>query len=662
MSCKSAERRGLRRAVSFPYHRPAVPVIGLRSVGDNMRLWIHRHPRLRRQTRWVIRQASDWVPGLAALLAELGNGRNTISQATYGRWVREHDTLDAAALARIGAMVGQLPVAPIISVVMPTYEPSEPHLREAIASVQTQIYPHWQLCIADDASPSPHVWPVLEQAQVADPRVVVTRRARNGHISAASNTALALAKGDFVALLDHDDILPVHALAFVAAAIAAFPTVDVLFSDEDKIDDRGVRSDPYFKPGWNPELLLTQNLVSHLGVYRRSLLKRIGGFREGFEGSQDWDLALRATDAVGPGQVRHIPAVLYHWRRDRQSNSFSAGSAEHCAAAGRQAVAEALERHGAAGAIVVPQPMLPGWSRVVYASPAAGQTVSVLAPGADGAQPSDASVEWITPGPDLALMPGQSLGNWLNRAAARAKGEVLVILGPNLRPADDGWLRELSSQALRPRVGAVGGMVVNAKGIVLQAGCLLDLPGQPSHAVAEVPYLAGSLSRDIGYYGHLRLPRNVSATRGQLLAIRHGLWREMGGLDATTFPQSLWGVDLCLRLREGGYRIVWTPFAKAIAVDTTLPATKDEPTGDEAVQLQEKWNGTEEPFFNPSLERAGPGLRLAGGPRMIKELGMTEEIEGHLAFPRTTECTSVRQALLIPENPPAPPNNARHSI
>lgn len=236
---------------------------------------------------------------------------------------------------------------------MPVYNTNPKWLSQAIESVRNQIYSHWELCIADDASTERSVIDLLKKYEETDSRIKVVYREKNAHIAAASNSALALAKGDFIALLDHDDKLPEHALYWVAETINKNPEARLLYSDWDSLDENGVRLPGYFKPDFNYELLLAQNCVSQLGVYSRELVCELGGFREGYDGSQDYDLALRVVAAISHNQIVHIPRILYHWRN--HSGSVSRSSSEKCQEAGRRAVADHLQSVGGGSVEVSPE-------------------------------------------------------------------------------------------------------------------------------------------------------------------------------------------------------------------------------------------------------------------------------------------------------------------
>lgn len=603
-------------------------------VAGRLRSWLRRHPRILNPLRRLMLDSAPYLPGMVQLLARMGGRCWGPSPAAYRRWVAEHDKPRPEALAAMASAAQTMPDPPLISVVMPVYNPPEPFLRAAIASVQAQAYPHWEMCIADDASPAPHVQAVLAEAAASDPRIRTVRRSRNGHISAASNSALELARGEFVALMDHDDLLPPQALFVVAQHIRAHPETDLFFSDEDKVDGRGRRYGPYFKPGWNPELLLGQNLVSHLGVYRRELLLRLGGLREGLEGSQDWDLALRTVAAVGVERVRHIPAILYHWRQGAEAASFSEGALDRCAAAGRRAVVEHLAQSGLPGASVTAQGDLPGWSRVRHVVPEPQPMASlVLALPAAPAAPESflsllemaghAPVELLLTWPGgtapaaadarLRLLPGQAGAGraaLLNAAAAQARGEVLVLLEPGLAPAGEGWLGELVAQALRPEIGAVGAMLLGPGGRIRHAGYVLDgvTPAR------SWPELGRAVENDFGYAGHLRLPRDVSAVSGACLAVRKASFEAVGGLA----PLPCWSdLDLCLKLRAAGLRVLWTPFARLRQEEGEERPMDGAAQADALSWLRNRWGERlgEEAFFSPLLPLAEGEPAILPRPR-----------------------------------------------
>ena len=284
-------------------------------------------------------------PVHGAIFRESSDGDAEIA-GDYARWIRCYDQLQRDDLKRVREQIAQFHYSPLISILLPVYNSNLKWLRRAILSVQKQLYPRWELCIVDDASTDRKIWPFLQRCARRDRRIKLMRRTENGHISAASNDALRLAIGDFVALLDHDDELAPTALYFVALALNKNRDLQLLYSDEDKLDARDRRTEPYFKSDWNPELFLAQNFVSHLSVYRTDLVRRLGGFRIGFEGSQDYDLALRCIEQIRPEEIEHLPWVLYHWRAGDQSTASNPTAKPYAQEAARRAVQEHLKRNG----------------------------------------------------------------------------------------------------------------------------------------------------------------------------------------------------------------------------------------------------------------------------------------------------------------------------
>lgn len=468
----------------------------------------------------------------------------------YAHWLQAQAANEAADRAALSAEIAALKKPPLISVVMPVCDTPEPWLRRAIDSVRGQLYPRWQLCIADDASTTPHVRRRIEAAAAADARIRLALRDARGHICLATRSALALAEGEFVVFLDHDDELSPLALARVAAETGRHPEADLLYSDEDLIGTDGRRYDPYFKPDWNPELLRAQNYLCHLSVYRADLLRGLDAFRPEVQGSQDWDLALRASERARC--IRHLPHILYHWRSVPGSTARSDTAKGYALEAGRRAVQSHLARCGeAAEAELLPF----GHLRVRRALPEPAPRVSLIiaAPGAHEALLQQ------TRYPDLEVLvagDGDTLPLRLNRAAAQAQGDILCFVDGRCRAPEAGWLETLAAEAARPGIGAVGARLLLPDGSIWHAGYLLD-----PQAVVLHPY-RGAPAGFAGIRNRALLQQNVSAVSSDCLAVKRELFEQAGGFDAAS--GRFFDADLCLRLLEAGRRNVWTPHVSLI--------------------------------------------------------------------------------------------------
>jgi O-antigen biosynthesis protein len=597
-------------------------------------------PFLSPVARFLIRQALR-LPGIGPLINHVIE-RVTGYGDTYAEWVAHNDPHTPADFAAIRRHISLFKIKPLISVVMPTYNTGETVLCEAITSVIDQLYLNWELCIADDASTNPRTWQVLEEFAAADSRIKIVRRQENGHICHASNSALALAIGDFVALMDHDDRLPVHALYEVAAEINAHPDVDLIFSDEDKFDDAGFRSNPYFKPGWDPELLLSQNVVSHLGVYRRSILTEIGGFRPGFEGSQDYDLTLRFSERTTADRIRHIPTVLYHWRQGGEASSFSESQLRKCAEGAQRAVSGHLERTGVTGASVTVRDDMPGWIKVERRVPAELPKVSVIIPTRDRADLLAACLEGLLYKTDYNNLEVLIVNNgnvehatfalfermandkrvkridigapfnyslFNNRAVSVATGEILVLLNNDTEVIEAGWLKVMVAQAIRPEVGAVGARLLYRNGRVQHAGVIVGAGCSPTGKCGVANHiLQGSKRENPGYFGVLFLAHEVSAVTGACLAVRRSVFEEVGGLDEEALTIAFNDIDLCLKIRDRGYKIIWTPLAELYHHESAsrgqdTDSKKRERFEREIATMFARWGKilASDPYYNPNL-------------------------------------------------------------
>lgn len=588
----------------------------------------------------------------ARLLEHLMSLRRSLEE-DYPNWVQLYDQSDENARQMSSAHIANFADPPRISVIMPVFDPAPAHLRAAIDSVRTQFYPHWQLCIADDASTDPAVVALLREMEAADPRISVIYRTVNGHIAEASNSALSLATGEFVAFLDHDDLMSPPALYEVASRIVADRAVDILYSDEDHIDDTGRRSMPYFKPDWNPELMAGQNVFNHLTTYRRSLVRRIGGFRAGMEGSQDYDLALRAAAVTAPERIVHIPHVLYHWRQNSERRSYSERALDRCAENGRRAVAEYLSREFP-GAQVEPAPLFPRWNRVIFPVPVPQPLVSVVIPTRNFGDLLARAVDGLLHGTNYQAMevliadngsdepetleilndlardkrvrvlrcPGPFNFSALNnRMVEVANGSLVLLLNNDIEVADPDWMREMVSHAVRPRVGAVGAKLLYPDGTVQHGGVLIGMGGVAGHQYLRKP------ASHPGYFGQLHLTRTVSAVTGACLMVRRDLYLDIGGLDEISLKVAFNDIDFCLRLAERGYRNIWTPFAKLYHHESASRGSDRTPAKAarferEVRYMQHRWGKAleEDPHWNPNLYMHSNEVNLAFPPRVPSRL------------------------------------------
>lgn len=551
----------------------------------------------------------------------------SVARADYTRWVSTFDTPDEITIARWRADSARSSRRPLISIVMPTYNSPERWLVACLDSVLAQIHDRWELCIADDASPDPAVRRVLDDYAARDSRIRVLYRDRNGHIAAASNSALALARGEFVALLDHDDLLPPQALHLVAAAIARQPDAALLYSDEDKIDEANRRFDPYFKPDWNDDLIVAQNFVSHFGIYRADVVRAVGGFREGREGAQDWDLALRVAQAAGPARIVHIPRILYHWRAIEGSTARAMDSKDYAAMAQDRAVAEYFTARGEAmtltrvvrGTFLEANPAGP--------PPAFALVVAMRAPeGIDAVR-----AEWLRRAPEaqsVEVVPvnrAPDTRGWplsvedataIDAAVGRASADIVIVVDAALTP-DPGALALLAAHAARPDVGVAGGLVRDRLGCILHAGYALD-----ADAIA-VPAYAGKSPGCIAMGARVQLVQTLSAVGQGVLAVRRERWRVAGGLAVAPVVAHFRDVDLCLRLAATGARTLWHPGAAFEAPTITEPIAGgiDARVGD-AQAMRARWASrlAADPAGNPNLTTAPRPFVLAPSPRLAEYL------------------------------------------
>ena len=503
----------------------------------------------------------------------------------YQEWLRWH----YPGHRRLGALrreAEQSPARLTFSIIMPVFETPERFLREAVASVRVQVYPHWQLCIADDGSTAPHVRGVLRELAGGDPRIQVRYLPHNQGIVAASNAAVGDATGEFLALLDHDDLLAPDALFEVARALETHPDADMVYSDDDRVDENGILSDPFFKPDWCPDSFLSRMYASHLTVLRRERFEQLGRFRLEYEGAHLYDLVLRLSEESS--RILHAPRVLYHRRIRPGSTAVGASVEPYAYEANRRALQDAIDRRGEPGE-VQPVPGYPGYWIVRYAVRRPGK-ISIIILTRDQPRPlsvclesvfarsgdadfevvvvDNGSVEPAT----LALLESWKMREprrfrcldldvpfnfslLCNHGTRHAEGDYLLFLNDDTEVITDDWLRAMVEQAQRPTIGAVGALLLYEDGTIQHAGAILGPGGLAANGHAGCP------GDGPGYAGQVVTVNNYLSVAGTCLMTRRRLFEEMNGFDEA-LPGDYEDVDLCLRMYERGYWSVYLPHVR----------------------------------------------------------------------------------------------------
>lgn len=580
------------------------------------RIKIYEVIRITRQALVIL-----FTEGPFSLFKRAALRRRDPLQYQYELWLRKHSR-GAGYHERLQRELEGLKARPLISIIMPVYNVERRWLEKAIGSVLAQAYPDWELCIADDASTEPHVREVLSFYEGQDSRVKVKYLDGNLGIAGATNKALSLATGGFIGLLDNDDELAPEALLAVAKLLDRHPDADMVYSDEDKITVDGKRCQPFFKPGWSPDLLLCHMYTCHFGVYRRSIMEKIGGFRQGFEGSQDYDFVLRFTEETD--RVYHIPEVLYHWRiiPGSTADSYDVKGSDD---ASLRALSEAAGRRYAGSA---ERGIWPGTFRVRRPLEE-GHRVSIIIPTRDRARLLKKCVDSIRrtadyPAYEILVVDNRSVEaatrklleeiagtggcrvlsydapfNYAginNMAAREAAGDVLLFLNNDTEVVSREWLVPMLELATRSDVGAVGAKLLFEDDTIQHAGILLGAGGIANHAFYRHP--AGRES----YFNQADTIRDCSAVTGACMMTRKELFHEAGGFDEANCPIAFNDVDYCLRLRERGYLIVYTPHAVLYHYEAVSRGSKDDP---EALYMEKRWGEllSNDPYFNPNFSR-----------------------------------------------------------
>jgi O-antigen biosynthesis protein len=556
------------------------------------------------------------------------------SAAEYQRWF-EHHRLRPQQVEEIRAKARTFTVMPLISILTPVFNTPPQWLEEAVASVLAQAYENWELLLIDDASTDANTLAALTSLATRDPRIRVLRSAQNGGISAASNQGLAAARGEWIALLDHDDLLEPDALYRTVELLQDNASVDLVYSDEDKLTETGFDS-PLLKPDWSPDFFLSYNYLCHFITVRRLLVEEVGGFRSAFDGAQDYDLLLRVTEKTQ--RIQHVARVLYHWRRSATSTSDNIRRKPEALEAGKTAINEALDRRGEKAHATVDWPThayrvkrdIPAPQKIAIFIPVRdnvallARCVSSIVENTsyedyeivivDNDSTSDEARDYFASTPHRVLkFHGPFNFSAINNfAVGQTSAPWLLFLNNDIEVIAPDWLTIMAEHVQRREVGAVGPRLLYPDNTIQHAGVVVGVGGIAESSFRHFPADAPGVARQ------LQVTRNYSAVTGACLLTRRDVFDEVRGFDEEQLPVTFNDVDLCLKMRRAGYLVVYTPFAALYHHESATRKPALEPR--ETQVMQERWAEVlaRDPYYNPNLSRERADFSLGSIAEPVK--------------------------------------------
>lgn len=551
----------------------------------------------------------------------------------YEKWM-EKNKLTPEKVNEIKRDISLFNYKPKISIIMPVYNVDKIWLEKAIESVINQLYENWELCIADNGSTKEHIKKTLEFYEQKDKRIKVKYLQENQGISRASNEALSMATGEFIGLLDHDDELSIDALYENVKLLNENADADLIYSDEDKIDDKDKRMEPFFKPDYSPDMLLSINYICHFSVFRKSILDEIGWFRKEYDGAQDYDLLLRFTEKTTPERILHIPKILYHWRKITGSTAMNLNAKDYALLSGKRAIEDYLNRNGIYGSVSIDDRHLCYSYRVkreIKNSPEVGIIIPfkdkvellkkctdsilqkttyknykiILVDNKSEKEETFEFLDEIIKIPIVSYLKYEKPFNFSsinNYAASLLESDIILFLNNDVEVISKDWIEAMLEFALRIDVGAVGSLLLYPDAKVQHAGVIIGLGGVAGHSHKYFNVNSN------GYFGRLRMIQNFSAVTAACMMTRRNVFFEVGGFDEN-YSHAFNDVDYCLKLREKGYLIVYTPYARLHHHESQSRGYED--TVEKQIRFkkeieyfQAKWKHILErgdPYYNPNL-------------------------------------------------------------
>jgi glycosyltransferase involved in cell wall biosynthesis len=541
--------------------------------------------------------------------------RRSVASSEYQTWFDRHRAT-ARDLERIRIESRAFASRPLITVITPVFNTRVEHLEEAVESVLAQAYENWELVLIDDGSSDTEVLRALPLLAARDGRVTLESLGKHEGISAASNQGLAFARGGWVTFLDHDDVLEPDALFHIVKLLQAHPDADLVYSDEDKLTDDGFEA-PLFKPDWSPDFFLSYNYLGHLTAVRRDMVQKAGGFRSQFDSAQDYDLFFRVIEQTG--RIHHIPRILYHWRRSENSSAISVRQKPEQLDASRLAIEDYLKRRGESAHVAVDWRTHAFCVRRALLEP---KKVSLVVLHRHSLESLERCIESLIsktsyPSYEIVIVYDDKFGGAAtfsprfpyrllrfsgaandsavkNFAVKQIDDPWILFLDDTIEAIDSDWLTIMAEHVQRLEVGAVGARLINPNGTVEQAGIVVgvDRTAQPA--------FHGFPAEHPGANRQLQVTRNCSAVSSACVLTRREVFQQANGFDET-LAGALADVDLCLKMRQAGHVIVYTPFAKLCWYEAQLDQID---MNGEAI-IRERWADVFEsdPYYNPNLSR-----------------------------------------------------------
>jgi O-antigen biosynthesis protein len=533
-------------------------------------------------------------------------------RSEYQNWLKQHRA-SAQDLKRMRDETRAFASRPLISVITPVFDTPVEHLEEAVESVLAQAYESWELVLVDDGSSATELIRALPRIAARDQRIVLASLGKHEGISAASNHALLVARGEWVTFLDHDDVLEPDALFHFVNLLQKSPDADLIYSDEDKLGDDGFEA-PVFKPDWSPDLFLACNYLGHLTAVRHDIVQKAGGFRSQFDSAQDYDLLFRVIERTN--HIHHIPRVLYHWRRSENSSAISVRQKPGQLEASRLAIEDHLNRGGEPAHVAV------DWCTHTFhvrRELLETRKISVIIRSCHGRESLERCIENVTsntiyPSYEIIIVysdefPGAAtqfshrllyFSGADNASAAKnfavnhTDSPWLLFLDDTIEVIERDWLTIMAEHVQRPEVGAVGSQLLNSSGAVEQAGIVIGV-----NKIAQPAY-RGFPAEKPGANRQLRVTRNCSAVSSACMLARREIFQQAGGFDEK-LSGTLADVDLCLKMRRAGYLIVYTPFVRLYSHNTE----PDKIDAAEQAIMEQRWVDVlqDDPYYNPNLSR-----------------------------------------------------------